>query len=151
MRTTDRPLISIIVLACAVAPATAGESPKPVLDFYASEAKTSDSGFSGFSAERGEHLFTTKFSTGTQERPGKPAQARTLSQWRPRRIQSVTPIRRKRKNGLDETATTCSAENVRRRKKVTSLLSCSLNELRPAESYRRRKAAGANLTRVRAP
>jgi cytochrome c peroxidase len=69
MRTTDRPLISIIVLACAVAPATAGESPKPVLDFYASEAKTSDSGFSGFSAERGEHLFTTKFSTGKPDTP----------------------------------------------------------------------------------
>ena len=60
----------------------------------------------------------------TRERPGKPARARTLSRWRPRRVQSVTPIGRKRKNGFDETATTCSAETVRRRKKATSLRSC---------------------------
>ena len=56
----------------------------------------------------------------TQEMSGKPARARTLSRWRPRRIQSVTAIRRKRRNGLDETATTCSAENVPQRKRVTS-------------------------------
>ena len=50
MKATDRCLISIIVLACALAPASAGESSKSVLDFYASEAKASDPGFSGFSA-----------------------------------------------------------------------------------------------------
>jgi hypothetical protein len=69
MKATDRCLVSIIVLACALAPAAAGESPKPVLDFYASKAKTSDPGFSGFSAERGEHLFRTNFSTGKRDTP----------------------------------------------------------------------------------
>jgi Domain of unknown function (DUF1924) len=69
MKATDRCLISITVLACALSSATAGESPKPVLDFYASEAKTSDPGFSGFSAERGEHLFRTNFSTGKPDTP----------------------------------------------------------------------------------
>ena len=69
MNATDRCLISIIVFVCALAPATAGKSPKPVLDFYASEAKTSDPGFSGFSAERGEHLFRTHFSTGRPDTP----------------------------------------------------------------------------------
>jgi uncharacterized protein DUF1924 len=67
--TTNRQLISIIVLACALAAAAAGESAKPVLDFYANEAKTSDPGFSGFSAERGEHLFRTNFSTGKPDTP----------------------------------------------------------------------------------
>jgi hypothetical protein len=66
---TYRRLISIIVLAGALAPAAAGESPKSLLDFYASEAKTSDPGFSGFSAERGEHLFRTNFSTGKPDTP----------------------------------------------------------------------------------
>src|SRR3984957_20486119 len=64
---TYRCLISIIVLACALAAAAAGESPKSLLDFYASEAKASDPGFSGFSAERGEQLFMTKFSIGKQD------------------------------------------------------------------------------------
>ena len=67
--TTDRHLISIIVLTCALVPATAGESPKTLLDFYATEAKASDPGFSGFSAERGEHLFRTNFSTGKPDTP----------------------------------------------------------------------------------
>jgi hypothetical protein len=66
---TYRHLISIIVLARALAPAAAGESPKSLLDFYASEAKASDPGFSGFSAERGEHLFRTNFSTGKPDTP----------------------------------------------------------------------------------
>jgi hypothetical protein len=65
-----RRLISIIVVACALASARAGESAKTVLDFYAGAAKAADPGFSGFSAERGEHLFKTKFSTG---RPGTPS------------------------------------------------------------------------------
>jgi hypothetical protein len=69
MKAADHHLISIIVFVCALAPATAGESPKPVLDFYASEAKTSDPGFSGFSAERGEHLFRNNFSTGKPDTP----------------------------------------------------------------------------------
>jgi hypothetical protein len=67
--TKNRHLLSIIVLACALGPATAGESPKSLLDFYASEAKASDPGFSGFSAERGEHLFRTNFSTGKPDTP----------------------------------------------------------------------------------
>jgi Domain of unknown function (DUF1924) len=67
--TTDRHLVSIIVLTCALVPATAGDSPKSLLDFYASEAKASDPGFSGFSAERGEHLFRTNFSTGKPDTP----------------------------------------------------------------------------------
>jgi hypothetical protein len=66
---THRHLISIIVLACTVGPATADESPKSLLDFYANEAKASDLGFSGFSAERGEHLFRTRFSTGKPDTP----------------------------------------------------------------------------------
>ena len=69
MKATDRCLISTIVVVCALAPAAAGESPKPVLDFYASEAKISDPGFSGFSAQRGEHIFRTKFSTGRPDTP----------------------------------------------------------------------------------
>jgi hypothetical protein len=67
--TTDRHLISILVLACTLVAAAAGESPKSLLDFYANEAKTSDPGFGGFSAERGEHLFRTKFSTGKPDTP----------------------------------------------------------------------------------
>jgi hypothetical protein len=67
--TTDRHLISIIVLACTLVPASAGESPQSLLDFYANAAKASDRGFSGFSAERGEHLFRTKFSTGKPDTP----------------------------------------------------------------------------------
>src|ERR1700677_563782 len=69
MKATGCRLISIVILARALAPATAGESPKPVLDFYASEAKAADPGFSGFSAERGEHLFRTNFSTGKPDTP----------------------------------------------------------------------------------
>ena len=69
MKATDCRLISIVVLACAFVPATAAESPKSLLDFYASEAKASDPGFSGFSAERGEHLFRSKFSTGKPDTP----------------------------------------------------------------------------------
>jgi hypothetical protein len=69
MKPTDRHVISIIVFACALAPATAGDSSNPLLDFYANEAKVSDPGFSGFSAERGEHLFRTSFSTGKPDTP----------------------------------------------------------------------------------
>ena len=69
MKATDCRLISIVVLACAFLPAAAAESPKSLLDFYASEAKASDPGFSGFSAERGEHLFRNKFSTGKPDTP----------------------------------------------------------------------------------
>jgi hypothetical protein len=66
---TDRHLISIIVFACALVSAAAGESPQSLLDFYANEAKASDPGFSRFSAERGEHLFRTNFSTGKPDTP----------------------------------------------------------------------------------
>jgi hypothetical protein len=68
---TDRHLISIIVLACTLAPATAGESPQSLLDFYANEAKASDPGFSRFSAERGEHLFRTNFHTTDPRKTGQ--------------------------------------------------------------------------------
>src|SRR5580700_11790688 len=66
---TDRHLISIIVFACALVSAAAGESPQSLLHFYANEAKASDPGFSRFSAERGEHLFRTNFSTGKPDTP----------------------------------------------------------------------------------
>ena len=66
---TDRHLISIIVLASTLAPATAGESAQSLLDFYANEAKASDPGFSRFSTERGEHLFRTNFSTSKPDTP----------------------------------------------------------------------------------
>jgi hypothetical protein len=69
VKATDCRLIATIVLACALAPAAGGQSPNPLLDFYASEAKTSDPGFSQFSAERGEHLFRTNFSTGKPDTP----------------------------------------------------------------------------------
>ena len=69
MKATDCRLISIIVFVCALVSAAAGESPKSLLDFYASEAKASDPGFGGFSAERGEHLFRTNFSTGKPDTP----------------------------------------------------------------------------------
>lgn len=64
-----RSLISIVVLAGAIVSAGAGETTKAVLDFYAGQAKAADPGFSGFSAERGEHLFRTKFSTGRPDTP----------------------------------------------------------------------------------
>ncbi len=69
MKTTVRGLIAIIFSAGPLAPAAAGESPKTVLDFYANEAKASDPSFSAFSAERGEHLFRTHFSTGKPDTP----------------------------------------------------------------------------------
>jgi Domain of unknown function (DUF1924) len=62
-------LISIMVLVCVLGPAVADESPNSLLDFYAGEAKASDPGFSGFSAERGEHLFRTNFTTGKPDTP----------------------------------------------------------------------------------
>jgi hypothetical protein len=62
-------LISIVVLACALGPAAADEAPKSLLDFYAGEATASAPGFSGFSAERGEHLFRTNFTTGKPDTP----------------------------------------------------------------------------------
>ena len=45
MKATGCRLILIIVLAFALVPATAGESPKSLLGFYAREAKASDPGF----------------------------------------------------------------------------------------------------------
>jgi cytochrome c553 len=69
MKATDRRLILIIVLACALAPAAQGQTAKSVLDFYASQAKASDTAFRGFSAERGDHLFRTSFSTGKPDTP----------------------------------------------------------------------------------
>ena len=162
MRATDRCLISIMVLVCALAAAAAGELPKSLLDFYASEAKASDPAFSGFSAERGEHLFRTNFSTGKPDTPscttchttdprktGKPARARTSSRWRPRRIQIATAIKRKQKNGSDATATAFSAETAPRRKRVTSLRLCCPNEFRGLHgSHRRFEVPAAKVGRA---
>jgi hypothetical protein len=137
---THRHLISIIVLACTLGPATADGSPKSLLDFYANEAKASDLGFSGFSAERGEHLFGTHFSTGKPDTPScttchtadptKPGQTRAGKDIEPMAA-SANPKRYsdQAKMVLDETATTSSVENVPRRKRVTSSRSCYLNEL----------------------
>ncbi len=65
----DRHLISIIVLAGTLVHAMAGESPQSLLDFYANEARSADPGFTGFSAERGKHLFSSNFSTGKPDTP----------------------------------------------------------------------------------
>ena len=69
MKLTRHHGVWLIAAACALAPAASAESPTPLLDFYASQAKASDSAFGGFSAERGEHLFRTNFSSGKPDTP----------------------------------------------------------------------------------
>jgi hypothetical protein len=61
--------ILLFAAASALAPAASSESPRSLLHFYDSQAKASDPGFSAFSAERGEHLFRTKFSSGKPDTP----------------------------------------------------------------------------------
>ena len=69
MKASRRNRILLFVAACALAPAASSESPRSLLDFYDSQAKASDPAFSAFSAERGEHLFRTKFSSGKPDTP----------------------------------------------------------------------------------
>jgi Domain of unknown function (DUF1924) len=68
MKGTRHHGVWLTVAACLLAAAASAESP-PLLDFYAGEAKASNSAFSGFSAERGEHLFRTNFSSGKPDTP----------------------------------------------------------------------------------
>jgi mono/diheme cytochrome c family protein len=69
MRAQRRRFVMFVVAAWALAPAALGQSAKPLLEFYAAQAKAADPTFSAFSAERGEHLFRTKFSTGKPDTP----------------------------------------------------------------------------------
>ncbi len=69
MKATHPLRACLIVASCVLAAGASGESPHPLLDFYASEAKASDPAFSGFSAERGEQLFKTHFATGKPDTP----------------------------------------------------------------------------------
>jgi hypothetical protein len=69
MRATRLHGVWLIAAAWLLTAAASGESPTPLLDFYASQAKASDSAFGGFSAERGEHLFRTNFSSGKPDTP----------------------------------------------------------------------------------
>ncbi len=69
MKLTRHHGVWLIAAVCALAATASGESPKPLLDFYASQAKDSDPAFSGFSAERGEHHFWTHLSSGKPDTP----------------------------------------------------------------------------------
>jgi len=69
MKATRHHGVWLILAASALAPATSGQSPAPLIEFYAGQAKAADPAFSGFSAERGEHLFRTKFASGKSETP----------------------------------------------------------------------------------
>jgi hypothetical protein len=69
MKATHYPHIALLAAVLALSSAAAGESAKALLDFYANQAKAADPAFGGFSAERGEHLFRTKFSTGKPDTP----------------------------------------------------------------------------------
>ena len=137
MKPSDRPLTSIIVFACALASVATGESPNSLLDFYASQAKTSDPGFTGFSAERGEHLFRTEFSTGKPDTPScttchtkdprKTGQTRAGKDIEPM-AGSVNPKRysdhEKTEKWFGQNCNNVLAEDVLRRKRVTSSRSC---------------------------
>ncbi|MGO9419600.1 DUF1924 domain-containing protein [Roseiarcus sp.] len=69
MKATHRLGAWVIVACCALARGASGEPQQPLLDFYASEAKATDPAFSGFSAQRGEQLFRTHFTTGKPDTP----------------------------------------------------------------------------------
>jgi hypothetical protein len=58
----------LVAAACAVAQAGSGDTQK-LLDFYANQAKATDSAFGGFSAERGESLFRSNFTGGKPDTP----------------------------------------------------------------------------------
>ncbi len=141
---------------CALCSCPAGKS--PVLNFYASEAKTLRSRLQRIFCLARRHLFRTKFSTGkparhparpvtrqTQERPGKPARAERIEPMaafgEPR---SDVPISQKQKNGLDETPTASGRECTATEKggfPLTFMLTQS--ELRLGGSCRQFKALGA--------
>lgn len=57
----------LFVASSALALAESGDSQKPLLNFYAAQAKVADPAFSGFSAERGQLLFKSKFTGGKPE------------------------------------------------------------------------------------
>lgn len=57
----------LVLVSTVLAPSASGESQKPLLDFYASQA--ADPAFDGFSAERGEALFRSNFSSGKPDTP----------------------------------------------------------------------------------
>jgi hypothetical protein len=69
MKGTHRLGVLLIAACCAVTRAASSGPQQPLLEFYASEAKASDPAFSGFSAERGEHLFRTRFPDGKPDTP----------------------------------------------------------------------------------
>jgi hypothetical protein len=58
----------LVAAACAVAHAGSGDTQK-LLDFYANQAKATDSAFGGFSAERGESLFRSNSTGGKPDTP----------------------------------------------------------------------------------
>jgi hypothetical protein len=65
---------SRLILACLLsglptAGAVAGGAQQQVLDQYAAEARAADPSFSGFSAARGQTLFTTRWTTGQPDLP----------------------------------------------------------------------------------
>ena len=69
MKATHPLRVWLIVASCALASGASGLSQRPLLGFYASEAKASDPAFSGFSAQRGEKLFRGHFATGKPDTP----------------------------------------------------------------------------------
>jgi hypothetical protein len=58
----------VVASLSALALAAPGGTQK-LLDFYANQAKATDPGFAGFSAERGELLFRSDFSGGKPDTP----------------------------------------------------------------------------------
>lgn len=63
-----RPLFAAAVLATLPALAMAGPRDAILAD-YAAQAKTAEPGFAGFSAQRGETLFRTKWAKGDERTP----------------------------------------------------------------------------------
>ncbi len=92
----------LVAASSAVALAGPGEMQKPLLDYYAQQAKSSDPAFVGFSAARGETLFKSNFTGGKPETnactachtndPRKPGQTRAGKDIDPMAA-SVTPQR----------------------------------------------------------
>jgi mono/diheme cytochrome c family protein len=60
---------SLVIASFFLAVAAAAESPQALLEAYATQAKAADSAFSGFSAQRGDQLFRTQFTTGKPDTP----------------------------------------------------------------------------------
>ena len=69
MKSTHPLGVLLLAASCALARTALGGPQQPLLDVYASEAKASDPTFSGFSAERGEHLFRTRFPDAKLDTP----------------------------------------------------------------------------------